>query len=371
MIPVTKPFLPPIEEYQKLLEGIWERNWLNGPQVVQLEGQLKEYLNVENLLYVSSGTIALQLAIKALGLRGEIITTPFSYVATTSSIVWEGCQPVFVDIDPDTLNLNPKLIEAAITEKTSAIIATHVFGNPCDIEAIQEIATKYGLKVIYDGAHAFGSKLKEKSVFNYGDISITSFHATKLFHTVEGGALFTKDPELALRIKYLRNFGHDGEGKFNGLGINGKNSELHAAMGLVNFRYITSLLEKRKEVYQLYESELKELGIFLPKVGTNCTTNYAYAPIVFNSTEQMLITKQSLEKNDIYPRRYFYPGLNNLEYVKEQSVTISDDISHRVICLPTYFTLKTDEQKKICNIISDSMKYKEICFSLSFENRKL
>jgi dTDP-4-amino-4,6-dideoxygalactose transaminase len=224
MIPVTKTFLPQMEEYQEYIQGIWNRNWLtnNGPLVNELELRLKEYLQVKHLLFLGNGTIALQIAIKALGLKGEIITTPFSYVATTSSIVWEGCTPVFVDIDEATLNIDPEKIETAITPKTSAILATHCFGNPCDIDAIQQIADRYNLKVIYDAAHCFGTKYKGRSVFDYGDISTTSFHATKIFHTIEGGAVFTQDPDLLKKMAYMRNFGHDGPERFAELGINGK-----------------------------------------------------------------------------------------------------------------------------------------------------
>ena len=206
MIPVTKPFLPPKEDYEAYVEGIWQRNWLtnNGPLVNQLELELKEYLSLDHLLYVGNGTIALQLAFKALGLTGEVITTPFSYVATVSSLVWEGMEPVFVDIDSKSLNIDPNKIEAAITPKTSAILATHVYGNPCEIEQIQSIASKHGLKVIYDAAHCFGTTYKGKSVFHYGDIATTSFHATKLFHTIEGGAVFSQDPELIKKIALMR-----------------------------------------------------------------------------------------------------------------------------------------------------------------------
>ncbi len=212
MIPVTKPFLPPREEYETLLRGIWDREYLtnNGPLVQELEEKLKEYLGVPYNLFLTNGTIAIQIAIKALGLRGEIITTPFSYVATTSSIVWEDCTPVFVDIDAHTLNIDPALIEAAITEKTSAILATHVFGNPCNVDAIQAIADKYQLKVIYDAAHCFGTLYQGQSVFNFGDVSTTSFHATKLFHTIEGGAVFCKDKAVQERMKFIRNIWHDG-----------------------------------------------------------------------------------------------------------------------------------------------------------------
>ncbi|HWW39190.1 DegT/DnrJ/EryC1/StrS family aminotransferase, partial [Pedobacter sp.] len=202
MIPVTKPFLPKIQEFEEYISSIWERQWLtnNGPLVNELELKLKTYLNVKHLLYVANGTMALQLAINALELSGEIITTPFSFVATTNSILWEGCTPVFADIDAETFNIDPAKIELAITPKTSAILATHVYGNPCDIEAIQAIANKYGLKVIYDAAHCFGTKYKNKSVFEYGDISTTSFHATKLFHTIEGGAVFTQCPDLLRKM---------------------------------------------------------------------------------------------------------------------------------------------------------------------------
>jgi len=209
MIPVTKPFLPPIEDYKQYLDSIWSRNWLTnmGPLASKLEMELKDYFDVNHLLYVTNGTVALQLAIKALDLTGEIITTPFSFVATTSSIVWEGCNPKFVDIDPKTLNIDPKKIEEAIGPDTSAILATHVYGNPCDVEAIEKIAKKHNLKVIYDGAHAFGVKVNGKSIFEYGDISTCSLHATKLYHSIEGGLVVTKDPDLLKKIAYMRNFG--------------------------------------------------------------------------------------------------------------------------------------------------------------------
>jgi len=255
-IPITKPFLPPQEEYESFVNNIWDRNWLtnNGPLVQEIEDQLIDYLQVPYLNFVSNGTMALQIAIKVLGLEKEIITTPFSYVATTSSIVWEGCEPVFVDIDPDTLNLDPELIEDAITEHTTGIIATHVFGNPCNIPAIQKIAERFDLAVIFDAAHCFGTKYKGQSVFNFGDISTASFHATKLFHTVEGGAVITKDQRVSEKVYRMRNFGHAGPGNFEGMGINGKNSEFHAAMGLCNLKYINNILERRKVQWLAYES---------------------------------------------------------------------------------------------------------------------
>ena len=221
MIPVTKPFLPPLEEYQEYLKGIWEREWLTnmGPLATELEEKLMAHLSVKNLLFVSNGTVALQLAIKALKKQGEIITTPFSFIATTSSIVWEGCTPVFADIDRHSLNIDPAEVEKKVTDKTIAILATHVYGNPCDIEALQKIADKHNLKIIYDGAHAFGVNYKNESVFNFGDISICSLHATKLYHSIEGGFVVAKDDETFRELKYARNFGFNGPEAFANLGI--------------------------------------------------------------------------------------------------------------------------------------------------------
>lgn len=353
MINVTKPFLPPIDDYIDLVKGIYKRNWLtnNGPLVNELELKLKEYLNVPHLLYLNNGTIALQIAIKALELKGEIITTPFSYVATTSSIVWEGCKPVFVDIDKDTFNIDPNKIEAAITDKTTGIIATHVFGNPCDIEAIEKIAKKHHLKVIYDAAHCFGSKYKGKSVFAYGDISTTSFHATKLFHTTEGGAVFCNSPELLKKMTYLRNFGHNGPEEFAMVGINGKNSEFHAAMGLANFPYINKILESRKAQSLLYAAMLKNLKVSHIKIYKESEFNFAYYPIVFDTEEILLKSMTELNLNRVYPRRYFYPSLNRLNYIENQECPISENISKTILCLPLYFDLTKEEIDYIGRIL--------------------
>lgn len=352
MIPVTKPFLPPREEYESYLDGIWERNWLtnNGPLVNELELRLKEHLGLDHLLFVSNGTIALQLAIKALGLKGEIITTPFSYVATTTSIIWEGCRPVFVDILPDKFTINPDLIEEAITPNTSAILATHVYGIPSEVEEIQEIADRHGLKVIYDGAHAFGVKVKKKSIFEYGDISTCSFHATKLFHTIEGGAVITKCPELLKKLAYLRNFGHDGFAKFNGIGVNGKNSEFHAAMGLALFPHLEAIQEKKKKQVHFYYEILSGLKVDFPKLDQIEQYNYAYFPIVFPNESQLIKTMHMLEDNSIGSRRYFYPGLNNLDYT-QGNCPVSDRISERILCLPLFHTLTKEEQRMIARIL--------------------
>lgn len=353
MIPVTKPFLPPKEEYDKYLQGIWQRNWLtnNGPLVNELELQLKKYLGIKYFLFLNNGTIALQIAIKALGLRDKIITTPFSYVATTSSIVWEGCEPVFVDIDASTFNINPALIEEAITADTTAILATHCFGNPCDIGAIEVIAQKHNLKVIYDAAHCFGTTYQGRSIFEFGHISTTSFHSTKLFHTIEGGAVCTADPELLKRMAYMRNFGHDGPEKFNGVGINGKNSEFHAAMGLSNLKYIDSILQTRKQQCLYYDELLQMLKVLPWKVQEQSGFNYAYYPVIFTTAEAAMKAKTALELKEIFPRRYFYPSLSQVAYVRQQHTPVSDSIANRILCLPLYHSLSHEEQHMISRIL--------------------
>ena len=353
MIPVTKPFLPPIDMYNKYVEGIWERQWLtnHGPLVNELELKLKEFLGVKNLLFLSNGTIALQIAIKALELKGEIITTPYSYVATTSCIVWEGCKPVFVDIDANSFNIDPALIESAITPKTSAILATHVYGNPCDVVAIETIAKKHNLKVIYDAAHAFGVTVNGKSIFEYGDISTTSFHATKLFHTSEGGAVFTKDDELLRKMSLLRNFGHTTPSTFDGIGINGKNSEFHAAMGLCNLNYINNILSKRKEQCLFYNQRLISLKGVWQSINKQAVFNYSYYPVIMETEEILLKTIEKLQYHQVIPRRYFYPSLSNLDYVETQSCPVAESIAKRALCLPLYFTLSKEEQDMICSVI--------------------
>ncbi len=358
MIPVTKPFLPPKNEFDSLVNGIWERNWLtnNGPLVKELELRLKEYLSVDHLSYLNNGTVALQIAIKALDLHDEIITTPFSYVATVSSIVWEGCTPVFVDIDPTTFNIDSTKIETAITSKTSAILATHVYGNPCDIDKILEIAEKYNLKVVFDAAHCFGSKYKGESVYKFGTISTASFHATKLYHTIEGGAIFSSDPEIMKKVNWMRNFGHAGPEKFYGLGINGKNSEVHAAMGLVNLKHVNSILNKRKELSQYYDFALNSLKVAKLRIQKDSEFNFAYYPIIFDSENQLLKCLLVLNNADIYPRRYFYPDLTTLPYVEQVNLPISQKASRCVLCLPMYHTLQFLEIDLIADLLLSSHK---------------
>lgn len=354
MILVTKPFLPPREEYEEYLKGIWHRDWLTnmGPLANELELKLKDYLQLNHLLFVTNGTVALQMAIKALDLKGEIITTPFSFVATTSSIVWEGCTPVFVDIDSKSLNIDPCKIEEAITEKTTAILATHVYGNPCDVYEIARIAKKHNLKVIYDGAHAFGVKLNGKSIFEFGDISTCSLHATKLYHSTEGGLIITKDPAILKRLAYMRNFGFDGPEAFADLGINGKNSEFHAAMGLANLKYIDEIIQKRKVLTEYYCKKLGNFNGIIPVIKENTIHNYSYMPIVFESEESLKKCLELLKINEIFPRRYFYPSLASvLPYLPKTKMPVTDELAKRVLCLPLYFDLSFEEINLITRLI--------------------
>lgn len=359
MIPVTKPYLPELAEYMKYVNKIYQRNWLtnNGPLVNEFELRLKKFLNVNHLLYVTNGTIALQIALKSLELKGEIITTPFSYVATTSSIVWEGFTPVFVDIDRDTFNLNPSKIEEKITRNTVAILATHCFGNPCDIESIDTIAKRHNLKVIYDAAHCFGVEYNGMSIFSYGDISTTSFHATKLMHSVEGGGIFTNDPNLLKKMSYMRNFGHAGYEEFEGIGINGKNSEFHAAMGLANLVDINAILERRKVLFENYNVILGELKYKRQTISPNTLYNFSYYPVLFENEQEMLKIKRVLDDNEIFSRRYFYPCLNTLSYVDHSHTPIADHISKSILCLPLYHILTESEQELIARLMIRTQKY--------------
>jgi len=353
MINVTKTFLPPIEEYNKYVKDIFNRAWItnHGPVLNELELKLKEWLDIKHLLFITNGTVAIQIAIKALNLKGDIITTPFSYVATTSSIVWENCNPVFADVNEDDFNIDPSLIEKLITPTTTAILTTHVYGNASRIDEIKRIADKHNLKVIYDAAHCFGTKYKGKTIFSYGDISTSSFHATKLFHTAEGGGVFTSDPELLRKMSLLRNFGHTSPVTFEGVGINAKNSEFHAAMGLCNLKYIDQILDVRKRQWLYYEKQLKGLNVKFLNINPDCEFNYAYFPIVFKTEESLDKSIQTLNNNYVYPRRYFYPALSTLDYVKGGSCPIAEDLAKKVICLPLYHDLTVEEQDMICRIL--------------------
>jgi dTDP-4-amino-4,6-dideoxygalactose transaminase len=357
MIPVTKSFLPPIEEYTAQVQRAYNNGWLTnrGELVLELEEKLTAYLQLEqaNILLMTNGTIPLQIALKCLAQGGEVITTPFSYVATTSTIVWEGCTPVFVDIHPEYLTIDETKIEQAITEKTTCILATHVFGNPCNIEEIERIAKKHRLKVIYDGAHAFGVSYNGKSIFEYGDVTTCSFHATKLFHTGEGGAIFCKDPALFHQLYFSHNFGHDGPLAFHGLGINGKMSELQAAMGLAVLPYMQAILADRSSVVTWYDENMKMNPFERIKIRIKTHWNTAYYPMVFESENQLLEIEKSLHDIEVFPRRYFYPSLTKLPYVTQNSCETASDISLRILCLPLFYGLGENEVKRIASIINN------------------
>ena len=358
MINVTRSFMPPIEEYQKYLEQIWESRYLTneGPLLNKLNDRLKKYLKIDNIELVTNGTIALQLALRALDIsEGEIITTPFSFVATSTSIIWERCKPIFVDIDEENLCIDPNKIENAITKNTKAIMAVHVFGYPCEVEKLQDIANRYNLKVIYDGAHAFGSRYKGKSLLEYGDITTCSFHATKLFHTIEGGACIAKEKSVLEKIKSIKNFGSV-NGEYKNVGINAKMTEFNAAMGLANLEYIDVNIQERKNLSYIYDENLKEI-IARPKNIEGLEYNYIYYPVILKNEKETLSIIKKLNENDINPRRYFYPSLNTLEYIKDRgNCPISEDISRRILCLPLYNGLKEEDILRICKIIKEGIK---------------
>jgi dTDP-4-amino-4,6-dideoxygalactose transaminase len=354
MIPVTKTFLPPIEEYTAQVQRAYDNHWLTnrGELVKELEAKLMTYLGVNNVLIMNNGTIPLQIALKLLGNGGEVITTPFSYVATTAAIVWENCTPVFVDIHPEYLTIDETKIEAAITEKTTCILATHVFGNPCNIEVIDAIARKYNLKVIYDAAHCFGVTYQGKSIFDYGDVSTCSFHATKLFHTGEGGAIFCNDPELFNKIFYSHNFGHNGPLDFHGLGINAKISELQAAMGLAVFPYMEDIILSRQKVVSFYNQNLDFAKILKLKLREDTKWNYSYYPVVFQNENSLLKVQAALIAAEVFPRRYFYPSLNTINYTNGAAMPISEKIASIILCLPLYVGIEKDKLKQIVSIIN-------------------
>lgn len=352
MITVTKPYLPAFEVYEDYLKGIWDRQWLtnNGPLVQELEEKLKNYLGVKHLIYVNNGTIALQIAIKALGVSGEIITTPFSYVATTNCILWEGCVPVFADIKNTDFNIDPEKIEALITGKTVAILATHVYGNPCDVEAIKKIADKHKLKVIYDGAHAFGATYNNKQVLSFGDIATCSFHATKIFHTVEGGAIITNDDALAEKMTLYRQFGHVGDEHFS-IGVNGKCSEFHAAMGLCLLPMMDEFIADRKITAKAYDELLKSLNLQQLEALPDTAFNYSYYPVVLDTEERLFKIRDFLQQNGIVTRRYFFPSLNKLPQYTGEDCPVSESVSLRVLALPLYFKMATEDINRICKLV--------------------
>jgi len=361
MINVTKTNLPKIETYIKYLKKIWKTKWLtnDGPFLQLLEKKLARYLKVENLLLVSSGTSALQLSLKALKLKGEIITTPFTFVATTNIILWEKLMPVFADIDPETFNIDPHDVEKKITRKTSAILAVHVYGNPCYINELKKIADKYHLKLIYDAAHAFGVEYNYQSILNAGDISTLSFHATKIFNTIEGGAIVVKNKKIFEELKLLRNFGIKSEGKVILPGINAKMNEFQAAMGLCNLENTDKNIRSRKKLYEYYKKELIDIkNIKFQKIIAS-KYNYIYMPICLGGKKERDKIYSELIKNEIKPRKYFFPLTTNFDYFKNKKINLTkkynlknaSNIANRVLCLPLYPELKIKIVNKIIKII--------------------
>ena len=354
---VTQPTLAPLSEVNKLMEKIWATGIMthNGPLVQEFERKTAEYLGLKNLVAVTNGTIAIQIAIRALHLKGEIITTPFTFIATLSSIIWEGCTPVFVDIDRETLNIDPKKIEEKITKNTVAILPVHVFGNACEIDEIDTIAKKHNLKVIYDAAHAFGVKYKGKSIFEYGDISATSFHATKMLNTTEGGACFTLDDEVNEELKRVRFFGFDDSKDVVTDGFNGKMTEVHAAVGLSNLALMDAALADRKEKYNFYKQNLSgNKKLSFQKITGNC--NCSYFPVIFESEQDLLKCEKALNEEHYFPRRYFYPSVNTFsKIVPYVSMPVSEDVASRILCLPLYFTLEKRHIQNIAEIINKTI----------------
>ena len=356
MILVTKTYLPLRKSFEKYVDRIYASNWLTnfGPLEQELTGQLKDFLEVDNLLLTSNGTMALQIVYKALGLSGEVITSPFSFVATTSSLVWENLVPRFADIDANTFNLDPHLIGAQITQQTSAILPVHVFGRVCDTGAIEKIAKEHKLKVVYDAAHAFNVRDRAGcNILNHGDASILSFHATKIFHTIEGGAIVSNDHNLIKECKKLINFGFTGYDQIDGVGINCKMNEFAAAMGLAVLENIDYITAERARVDSTYRELL--LPHLLPTVMSEANNNYAYFPVLLKDEAECLQVRYGLLANNIMPRRYFYPSLNTLSYLeKKQSCPISENIAGRILCLPMYDNLTREQIKLICEIVNSA-----------------
>ncbi|MGM3160022.1 DegT/DnrJ/EryC1/StrS family aminotransferase [Dickeya undicola] len=363
---VTSPLLPPLDEFMPYLEKIWDNKYLTngGPFHQQLEQALAEYLGVKHLCLFTNGTLALLTALQALRITGEVITTPYSFVATSHSLLWNNLKPVFVDIDPVTCNLDPKKIEEAITPLTSAILPVHCYGIPCDVDRIQNIADVYGLKVIYDAAHSFGVKKEGDSILNYGDLSILSFHATKVFNTIEGGAIICPDAKMKKRIDYLKNFGFADETTVVAPGINGKMNEVQAAFGLLQLDYIDQALEERKRIYRYYRDGLAPINsIRTLSVPESIDWNYAYFPLFVNDYSFDVREKlyDALKEHNIMSRRYFYPLISSfpmyrgLGSASAENLPVATDIANAVLCLPIYPGLETGDQDRIIEIIGRTL----------------
>lgn len=367
---ITRPTLPDIIEFNSFLEKIWESKWLsnNGVFHNELEEKLKDYLNVNNITLASNGTLALMIGLKSLDLKGEVITTPFTYVATAHAIEWLGLNPVFCDINEDDYNINPEKIEALITENTSAIMPVHVYGNPCDHKSLNEICKKHNLKLIYDAAHCFDVLVDNQSVLNWGDLSVLSFHATKVFNTIEGGAVVSNSINNKKKLDSLRNFGFNEKNEIVRSGINAKMNEIQAAFGLMQLKGYQKLRQKREKVYNRYIDGLSNInGIILPELKNNVISNYSYFPV--RITEDCIVNRDAifdkLKSEKIYSRKYFYPLVSNMSPYKEnpssaeKSLPIANEVSNQILCLPIYEDLKQEEQNRIIKLINEFSNEKQ------------
>jgi dTDP-4-amino-4,6-dideoxygalactose transaminase len=350
---VSKPFLPPKNELLNHIDDIYDSGWItnNGPKLKELESRLEDYLGVRNLVLVSNGTMALDLAYKLLGIQGKVLTTPFSFIATASSLKWAGLQPKFVDINPDTLNINEKLI--SLDSNCNSLVATHVFGNPCNVDEIKHLQDKSNLKVVYDGAHAFNVLLRGNSVLNFGDISTLSFHATKVFHTIEGGALIINDDELAKKARSAINFGISGKDEIGGLGVNYKINEFQAAMGLAGLKYLDHNFNVRKNICETYRKTLTD-KLNYQYWNENASNNYSYMPVMFDTEDRLLYVKSKLEEKNIFLRRYFYPCLSNLKFLggSHDICPVAENVSARIACLPLYTEMKVEDAAYIAGEVN-------------------
>ena len=355
-IPVTRPYLPSFATYAKYVEGVYERCWLtnNGPLVQELTARLEARLGVSNLLLVANGTLALQIAFRALDIRGAAVTSPFTFVATASALHWEGIKPIFAEVDAGSLDLDPAAAEAAITTEVTGIVPVHVYGNPCDVDGLADLARRRGLKLVYDAAHAFGVELRGESVLKHGDAATLSLHATKLFHTGEGGAIVFKDRAVWERASRMINFGIDvSDGSIVDPGINAKLSELQAAMGLAMLDDLDMILERRRAILDLYGREL-DGAVQRQAWSDGATRNGAYVPILLRDEAQCLRLKARLEAQGVEPRRYFYPPLARVPLYDHGAVTpIADNASRRVLCLPIFYELSDDDVRAICRTVRE------------------
>ena len=361
-IHVTKTTLPPLAEYTNQLADVWANNWVtnNGPKTKELSRRLEDYLGVPNCAVVNNGTIALQIAIRALGLSGSVITTPFSYVATTNALLWEGIDPIFTDIEPETFTLDPTLVEAAIRPDTTGILATHVYGYPCQHSALQDIADRHGLKLIYDAAHAFGIEVEGESILQWGDASTLSFHATKVFHTIEGGGIVTADAATTLTVDRMRAFGHVGRDYYE-MGINGKNCEFHSAMGLLNLDLFEAKVAARRRISERYAELLAEaeVRVLTPTDYDGLTYNYGYLPTIFDNYEARERVVSYLNDHNVFPRRYFEPSLNSLPFLADDlrvACPVSERAARTVLCLPLYPDLPLDHVTRIADLVVTALK---------------